>query len=323
MERFEGCRAQLPPGALGRRRRLHRRQLPGLRPHAPERLRGRRLQPRLQDDRGRPRDRPRAAGRALLAAAPVPLRALRDRRPAPGLATARTPGAETRLPRRRRRRSPRPLGRLAPGRARRRRARAREGPDRRPAPRAAPAGSCATTTARRRSPSWSRCRSRCSRPTPRPTASARSATSRRCPRRQVDDLVAIREQHERVGLRVRARGRRGALPRVPDLDVARLGRAGRGACCTSAAAAGPTRCRPCATWPTRARGAGARDRARASRSTGFELGDGRRRGGARPREGRLECETVVVAPGALGRAALEHARAGPRGRGGGGERPRR
>ena len=34
MERFEGCRRALPPGALGRRRRLHRRQLPGLRPHA-------------------------------------------------------------------------------------------------------------------------------------------------------------------------------------------------------------------------------------------------------------------------------------------------
>ena len=33
-----------------------------------------------------PRDRARAARRALVAAAPVPLRALRDRRPAPGLA---------------------------------------------------------------------------------------------------------------------------------------------------------------------------------------------------------------------------------------------
>ena len=57
LERFEGVRPQLPPGALGRRRRVHGRQLPGLRLHAPERLRRRRLQPRLQDDRRRPRDR--------------------------------------------------------------------------------------------------------------------------------------------------------------------------------------------------------------------------------------------------------------------------
>ena len=35
MARFEGCRAALPPDALGRRRRVHRRQLPRLRPHAP------------------------------------------------------------------------------------------------------------------------------------------------------------------------------------------------------------------------------------------------------------------------------------------------
>src|ERR671935_2312029 len=75
----------LPPGAIGRRRRVLARQLPDLRPHAPERLRGRRLQPRLQDDRRGPRDRPRAAGRALHAAAPVPLRALRHRRPASGV----------------------------------------------------------------------------------------------------------------------------------------------------------------------------------------------------------------------------------------------
>ena len=115
-----------------------------------------------------------------------------------------------RLPRRRRRRSQRAVGRLAPGRARRRRA------------------SCSTRAGRRRRVRQRRrdraqllplggdhragrgCRSRCSRPTPRPTASARSATWRRCPQRQVDDLVAIREQHERVGLRVRARGRRRA-----------------------------------------------------------------------------------------------------------------
>ena len=84
-----GSRARaptLPPDPLGRRRRVHRRQLPGVRLHAPERVRRRRLEPRLQDDRRRPRDRPRARRRALLAAAPVPLRALRHRGPAPGLA---------------------------------------------------------------------------------------------------------------------------------------------------------------------------------------------------------------------------------------------
>ena len=40
-------------GAHGRHRRLHARQLPGLRPVRRERLRGRRLEPRLQDDRDR------------------------------------------------------------------------------------------------------------------------------------------------------------------------------------------------------------------------------------------------------------------------------
>ena len=85
---LRGVAAALPPGALGRRGRLHRRQLPGVRLHAPERVRGRRLQPRLQDDRRGPRDRPGARRRALGAAAPVPLRALRDRGPAPGVELA-------------------------------------------------------------------------------------------------------------------------------------------------------------------------------------------------------------------------------------------
>ena len=66
---LRGRPAAVPAGALGRRRGVHGRQLPGLRLHAPERVRGRRLQPRLQDDRGRPGDRPGAAGRALVAAA--------------------------------------------------------------------------------------------------------------------------------------------------------------------------------------------------------------------------------------------------------------
>jgi len=60
MERFEGKRGTLRQRALGRRRLLHRGQLPGVRLHASERVRRRGLQPRLQDDRRRPRDLPRA-----------------------------------------------------------------------------------------------------------------------------------------------------------------------------------------------------------------------------------------------------------------------
>ena len=58
---LRGVAAALPAGALGRRGRVHRRQLPGVRLHAPERVRGRRLQPRLQDDRRGARDRAGAA----------------------------------------------------------------------------------------------------------------------------------------------------------------------------------------------------------------------------------------------------------------------
>ena len=75
-------------GALGRRRRVHRRQLPGLRLLPAEPVRDPRLEPRLQDDRRRPGGRERAPRRPLAAALPVPLRALRDRRPAPGLELA-------------------------------------------------------------------------------------------------------------------------------------------------------------------------------------------------------------------------------------------
>ena len=58
---LRGRPRQVPPGPLGRRRRVHGRQLPGVRLHAPERVRRRRLQPRLQDDRRRTRDRPRCS----------------------------------------------------------------------------------------------------------------------------------------------------------------------------------------------------------------------------------------------------------------------
>ena len=54
---LRGLPAAVQARALGRRRRVHRRQLPGLRLHAAERLRDRRLEPRLQDDRRRPRGR--------------------------------------------------------------------------------------------------------------------------------------------------------------------------------------------------------------------------------------------------------------------------
>ena len=83
---LRGRAAEVPRRALGRRGRLHRRQLPGLRLHAPQRVRHRRLEPRLQDDRRGPRGGERRPRRALEPAAPLPLRALRDRRPPPGLA---------------------------------------------------------------------------------------------------------------------------------------------------------------------------------------------------------------------------------------------
>ena len=146
----------------------------------------------------------------------------------------------------------------------------------------------------RRSPSSSRCRWRSSSPSPTPTASARSATSRRCPQRQVDDLVAIREQHARAGY-------------------------------ASELVLGAERCREYLTWTwsdweapveailherrggwadamqtvrhlaDRARGAGAEIR-EGVEVVGFELGDDGVSAIATS-EGRLECETVVVAPG--------------------------
>ncbi len=49
------------------------------------------------------------------------------------------------------------------------------------------------------------------------------------PRGQVDDLVAIRVQHDRVGYDSELVMGAGRVPRVPDVDVAGLGRAGGGA----------------------------------------------------------------------------------------------
>ena len=81
---LRGLPGAVQAGALWRSRGVHRGQLPGLRLLPSEPVRDPRLEPRLQDDRRRPGGRERAARRPLAAALPVPLRALRDRRPAPG-----------------------------------------------------------------------------------------------------------------------------------------------------------------------------------------------------------------------------------------------
>jgi hypothetical protein len=77
--------ALFPPRSLRWGRRVHRRQLPGVRLHEAQRVRGRRLQSRLQDDRGGARGGAGARRRAFVAASPLPLRTLRDRRPTSGL----------------------------------------------------------------------------------------------------------------------------------------------------------------------------------------------------------------------------------------------
>ncbi len=295
MARFEGAALALPPDALGRRRRLHRRQLPHLRPHAPERLRGRGLQPRLQDDRGGPRDRPRARRRALGAAAPVPLRALRQRRPAPGLEQPlplelahRCPRTSSSAPGSTGCRSPRAWPSAAPTWwCSTRRASA-------PARRGAPAGSCATTTAPRPSPMVVRMSVEIFESAPEAFGFRQVGYLAAVPEQQVDDLVAIREQHERVGY-------------ASELVV------------------GAERCRDYLTWTwpdweapveailherrggwadalqtvrhlaQEARGAGV-DIREGVEVVGFERGE---RGveAIATSDGRLECETVVVAPG--------------------------
>src|SRR5207244_7211908 len=83
-----GLPRALQERTLGRRRGLHRRQLPGVRLPEAERLRDPRLESRLQDDRRRARGGEGRRRRALEPALPVPVRAVRDRRPAPGLTLA-------------------------------------------------------------------------------------------------------------------------------------------------------------------------------------------------------------------------------------------
>ena len=85
---LRGMPRAVQDGPLGRRRRVHRGQLPGLRLGEAQCLRRPRLEPRLQDDRRRARGREGAHGRARAAPPPVPLRALRDRGPSPRLELA-------------------------------------------------------------------------------------------------------------------------------------------------------------------------------------------------------------------------------------------
>ena len=88
MSRFAGLPRRLQERPLRRCRRVHRRQLPRLRLREAERLRDSRLEPRVQDDRSRPRGCKGRRRRAFRPALSVPLRAFHHRRPAPGLALA-------------------------------------------------------------------------------------------------------------------------------------------------------------------------------------------------------------------------------------------
>ena len=112
-EPVRGLPGAVQAGPLGRRRLVHGRQLPRVRLPQAERLRDPRLEPRLQDDRRRPRGRPGAPRRLGAAPDAVPVRALRDRRSAPGLelAVSLVVGLPTRVSR--------PPRRPAPGRGRR------------------------------------------------------------------------------------------------------------------------------------------------------------------------------------------------------------
>ena len=88
MSRFEGCRAQYKLARSGGVGAFTADNFPVFDYVQAERLRGLRLEPRVQDDRRRPGGGVGAPRRPLAAPLPVPLRALRDRRPAPGLVVA-------------------------------------------------------------------------------------------------------------------------------------------------------------------------------------------------------------------------------------------
>ena len=228
--------------------------------------------------------------------------------------TARTRGAErqSREPRGRRRRRARPLRRLAARRARRRRARAREGQGglRRLGRRRR--ASCATSTARPRSPTWSATRSRSSRPSRRSSASARSATWRRSRRPRSRIWSRSASTTSGSGYESELVDRRRALPRVPGLDLAGLG--GEVEALLHERRGGwADAMRTVRHLADRARAAGARI-AEGVEVTGFELGpDGveavltaARPGAVRGRRAR---------PGAVGGAHVGAARAASGGRG--------
>ena len=218
--------------------------------------------------------------------------------------TARTPGADG-LARRRRRRGQRAFGRLAPGRARRRRGRARQGPRRRRRDRqrrrdraqllprrgdrrarAPVGGDLRVGPERLRLPPGRLPRGGPRAPGRRPGGHPRAARA--------------------GGVRVGARGRRRALPRVPDVDAGRTGRRRSRRSCTSAAAAGPTRCRRCATSPSARAAPGAEIR-EGVEVVGFELGGAASRRSRRARAGwrarRWSSRRAVDRP------RVEHARA--------------
>ncbi len=82
---------RVPQRAVGRHRLLHARQLSGVRPVPRERLRDRRFESRLQDDRRRQAGRRRVARRQARVARAVPVFALRRRQAASGEPTVPFP----------------------------------------------------------------------------------------------------------------------------------------------------------------------------------------------------------------------------------------
>ena len=275
---LRGLPRALPPGALGRRRRLHRRQLPGLRPHAPN------VYVAADSNHGYKmiavgREIARVlGGRALVAAAPVPLRALRDRRPAPGLAqpvpVELRPAAGHVVV------GGGVLGLSAAWRL------AERGADvlvlekdRIGAGASGAAGGIvrnfyrapAITDVVRMSVEMFEAE-------PEAFGFRQVGYLAAVPEAQVDDLIAIRAHHEPAGTSPSSSSAPSAAASTSP-GPGPTGRRRSRRCCTSAAAAGPTRCAPCATSPTARAAAGAKID-EGVEVTGFELGRERGGGGA-------------------------------------------
>ena len=92
-EPLRGLPPALQAGALRRRRSLHRGQLPGVRLHEAERLHDPRLEPRLQDDRGRARGREGASSASTRACSTRSASSASPRATCTRSRTRRTPGA--------------------------------------------------------------------------------------------------------------------------------------------------------------------------------------------------------------------------------------